>query len=101
LYIPSIKQQTRHVAGITLQSFVIILYFTIPYHTIYLAQSIIPDVYYAKMPISVLSLRVTWINIYDFPRCVARICGKMKMKTIHISFGHVCAVLKKWAGDKC
>jgi len=55
LYIPFIKQQTKPVAGITLQSFVIILYFTIPYHRIYLAQLITPDVYYAKMPISVLS----------------------------------------------
>jgi len=32
---------------------------------------------------------------------MTRICGRMKVKTIHISFGHACAVLKKWAGDKC
>jgi hypothetical protein len=101
LYIPSIKQQRKHVAGITLQSFVIILYFTIPYLTIYLAQSIMPDVCYAKLPMSVLRCRVTWVNINGFPRCVTRICGRMKVKTINLSFGHACAVLRKWAGDRC
>lgn len=49
------KTTKKHVVGIMLQSFVIMLYFTIPYHTIYLAQSIMLDVYYAKIPISVLS----------------------------------------------